>query len=87
MTREEAKDILEQGRPHDGDSQGRLDEFDTALSVAIEALEQDENALIGKVLEAIESVEKYKTVWDKVEVWVHKEELIEAVESLKGGKK
>ena len=40
MTREEAKDILEWGRPHDGDSDGILNEFNEALNIAIEALEE-----------------------------------------------
>lgn len=85
MTREEAKDILEWGRPLDGDSDGVLDEFKEALGVAIEALEEE--SVIDTVLEIIDDaiyVEEtaIKAKWNQVQIV---KQIKDRVLKLKGG--
>ena len=61
MTREEAIDILEWGRPYDKDDDGILDEFRKALKVAIADMRKVEE--VSKAIRELEIVlESYEAV-------------------------
>lgn len=61
MTREEVIDILEWGRPYDGDDYRILDEFKEALNMAVADMRKVEE--VGKAIKELEVVlESYEAV-------------------------